>query len=401
MRISRRTLLNGLAAGSGLAAMQGWARLAFAGAPGDARLIVMILRGGLDGLAAVPAIGDPAYASARGALAIGEGAHRLDDTFALNPALKGFAEFWRKGELAVIHAIASPYRERSHFDAQNVLENGTARANGAEGWLNRALGTIAGKSARDALAIAQSVPLILQGEHQVSSWMPGVLPETDPDYLNRVMALYENDPALRSALDDALQIRAMAEDAAGAPLKGSGGMQAARGPYNLVPLAKAAGALIGKEGGPRIAVLEANGWDTHAGQGAGEGQLARRLGNLDEALTAFAGAMGPAWAKTAMLVVTEFGRTVAVNGTNGTDHGTGGAAFAMGGAIKGGQVVADWPSLSRGALHEGRDLKATADLRSLFKGALMATLGLDADVLSRTIFPDSADVKPLTSIFRV
>jgi uncharacterized protein (DUF1501 family) len=403
--LSRRSLLSCVAA-SGVASLATplWTRATFAAAATDKRFVLIILRGGLDGLAAVPPYGDSAYDSARGDLAIGTGdggIRKLDGTFGLNPFFKNFEAFYQKRELAVVHAIASPYRERSHFEAQNVLENGTAMAHSDKGWLNRALTPIGLTSPTQALAISQSVPVVLQGEHQVSSWMPNVLPEVSQDYLHRVLGLYEHDQTLRVALEQGMQVRNMANGGHDGekPMDGGESMRGARAPNNLVPLAKTAGELIAKSDGPRVAVLEATGWDTHAAQGAEAGQLARRLENLDQAIGEFAKAMTTVWAKTAVVLVTEFGRTVAPNGSNGTDHGTGGVAFVLGGGVKGGQVIADWPGLSQSALYEGRDLKPTTDMRAIFKAALISHMGVDEAAIEASVFPSSRDIRPLTNLF--
>ena len=403
--LSRRSLLSfGAAAGLAAFSLPAWTRAAFAAAATDKRFVLVILRGGLDGLASAPPYGDPAYERARGDLAIDTGSDgilKLDETFGLNPFLKNFEAFYKKGELAVVHALASPYRERSHFDAQNVLENGTTLANSDKGWLNRALTPLNLTNPTQALAVAQSVPVVLQGEHQVSSWMPNVLPEVSQDYLDRVLALYDGDPVLRDALAQGLQVRDMAN--AGhdgeTPMASAEMMRGARAPNNLVPLAKTAGELIAKSDGPRVAVLEATGWDTHAAQGTDDGQLARRLENLDQAMAAFATALGSTWSNTAVVLVTEFGRTVAPNGTSGTDHGTGGAAFVLGGAVKGGQVIADWPGLGQSALYQGRDLKPTTDMRAIFKAALISHMGVDEAAIEADVFPDSRAIAPLTKLF--
>lgn len=393
-QLSRRSLVRSLGLASLSAALPSWTRIAFAKAPTDKRLVLVILRGGLDGLAIAPPYGDAAYRSARGELTIDD-VRKLDGTFALNPAMAGFETFWKKRQLALIHAVASPYRERSHFDAQSVLECGTGRALGDTGWLNRALKPLQLADATQALAIAQTVPLVLRGDQQVSSWMPNVLPEVSQDYLSRVLALYQRDPVLHAALSQGMNVRDMA--AGSAPDKEQ--MKDARGVANLVPLARTAGELIAKPNGPRIAVLEATGWDTHARQGTDDGLLTYHLTNLDRAMSEFAAATGPVWSKTAVVIVTEFGRTVAPNGSGGTDHGMASAAFVLGGAVKGGQVIADWPGLSQSALYEGRDLKPTTDMRAIFKAALISHLGLDDAAVESIVLPDARGVAPLTKLF--
>jgi uncharacterized protein (DUF1501 family) len=290
----------------------------------------------------------------------------------------------------VLHAVATPYRERSHFDGQMVLENGGTAAGLRDGWLNRALGAFAGGKHDVAIALADNVPLVLRGPESVTSWSPSRLPDAADDTLERVAELYANDALLSSRLRDALAMRDMAGDSA----QGGGAARGAgfRGDAQIGPLVSAAARFLKADDGPRIAVFEAGGWDTHANQGAEQGQLALRLGGLDGAVAALKRDLGAVWNETALLIVTEFGRTVAANGTRGTDHGTGGCAFLAGGAVKGGRVIADWPGLGERDLFEGRDLKPTTDLRAVFKGVLRDHLGVSAETLDAAVFPDSRAV---------
>lgn len=372
-------------------------RFTLADADTDARLVLVILRGALDGLAAVPAYGDSNYAKQRGALAITSLGSRLDGMFALNPALVHLHERYRAKELIVFHAAASPYRERSHFDGQDLLENGTATPSAArDGWLNRMLPALPVARTRSteqlAVALAQNVPLVLRGEARVNSWAPSRLPETDADTLERIADLYADDAYFAERLQAALA----ANDVV------AGGMNAGRrdplGQFNLIT--SAAGKLLAPQNGSRIAVIEVGGWDTHANQGADAGQLANRLRALDQGLEALRAALGSAWARTAVLVVTEFGRTVAVNGTRGTDHGTATCAFLVGGAVAGGRVIADWPGLATSALYQGRDLQPTLDLRSVFKGVLAGHFDAAERDIEERVFPDSRKVRPLEGLIR-
>jgi uncharacterized protein (DUF1501 family) len=390
---TRREALQLLGALSALAAMP---RLALA-ASSDAerRLVFVFLRGGMDGLSAVPAYGDPQFATRRGALALGApgtpgGALDLDGSFGLNPLLAEMHKLYAARELAVLHAVATPYRERSHFDAQNLLENGTAKPFGRDaGWLNAALALRAGAS---GLALGQSIPLVLRGPAHVGSWSPSALPVPDADLLERLAELYRGDALLARAFAAAREAQEMmpGRDAA----RGMGG-----GPQVVVTLARAAGEILAKREGPRVASIDFGGWDTHINQLGEYSALSRNLRLLDRTIAALKEALGPAWTHTAVLVVTEFGRTVAPNGSGGTDHGTAGAAFAAGGAVRGGRVIADWPGLAERALHEGRDLRPTLDLRALFKAALIAQLGLDEAALQAQVFPGSAGVRPLDGLF--
>jgi uncharacterized protein (DUF1501 family) len=373
-----------------------FARLAAANADTDARVVLVILRGGLDGLAAVPPYAEPQYSSLRGPLALAApgaqgGALDLDGTFGLHPALANLHAMYRAREALILHAVATPYRERSHFDAQNVLEaGGLTPSASADGWLNRALGALdTAGDAPGAVALADSVPLVLRGELAVTSWAPSRLPDADDDTLARVQRMYEAaDPELAASLSAALDARDLAGDSGDAPMGGRGGQA-------LGPLASPAARFLASPTGPRVAVLDVGGWDTHANQGAADGPLAQRLRGLDSGLQLLKTELGEHWRSTSVLVVTEFGRTVAANGTRGTDHGTAGCAFLLGGAVAGGRVVADWPGLAARDLHENRDLRATTDLRALFKSVLHDRLGVTEAALARTVFPDSDAIAPL------
>jgi len=404
--LSRRTLLGGIGSGTLLAPFG--ASFALANAPTDRRLVIVILRGALDGLAAVPPYADPEYRRIRGTLALPEndGILDLNGRFGLHPALAPLQALYSVGEMTALHAVATPYRSRSHFDAQDILENGvTGARERKDGWLNRALGLMGGE--RLGLAVGQSVPLILRGEMPVASWAPPEMPAADIDFLSRLAALYAHDAVLGPALDQGLRAQAMADDALGDPREGQGRMSGER-MYGRAPrsqplskTAQAVGRLLAARDGARVAVMELGGWDTHANQGALTGQLNNRLRDLGEGLAALKPALGQAWRRTAVAVVTEFGRTVAVNGTNGTDHGTGAAAFLLGGAITGGRVIAHWPGLGAHQLYEGRDLAPTLDLRSVMKALLIDHLGLPAGDVERIVFPGSREAAPLRDTLRV
>ena len=376
-----------------------FARLATAASNLDARLVLIILRGGLDGLAAVPPYAEPRYAQLRGPLALAKpgtdgGALDLDGTFGLHPALTNLHAMYRAREALVLHAAATPYRDRSHFDAQNVLEAGSVAPSGADGgWLNRALAALedAGDP-RQAVALAESVPLVLRGELAVTSWAPSRLPVPGDDLLVRLRKLYwAADPALAQSLYDALEVRAIVGDTSEQRMDGRAGL-------SVAPLASSAARFLRSADGPRIAVLDAGGWDTHANQGAAQGVLAQRLRGLDEGLEMLKSGLGAHWQQTTVLVVTEFGRAAAANGTRGTDHGTAGCAFVVGGAVAGGRVLGDWPGLAARDLHEGRDLRATTDLRALFKAVLHERFGVGEAALARTVFPASDSLAPLEDV---
>lgn len=351
----------------------------------DPRLVVLILRGGMDGLAAVPAYGDPFYQRTRGKLALNapgnaDGAIDLDGFFGLNPAFKNLARMYSKREALVLQAIAPPYAKRSHFYAQDVLETGLVDpAGNASGWLYRALiGLSGGRDPEQyAYSLGAGIPRIVQGQLPVGAWAPDRLPDPDEGTLERLMALYEQDgylgPKLQAGFNADQMINSM-----GAKLKGRN---------NLATAAKAAARFLTRVDGPRIAVMDSGGWDTHVWQGTTKGRLASKFRQLDTILENFRQDMGPAWQQTAVVVVTEFGRTVAVNGTSGSDHGVGSTAFLLGGGVQGGRVHSDWPGLGKEQLYEGRDLKPTLDMRALFAGVLHQHMGLDRHFIEEEVFP--------------
>ena len=400
MDLRRRQLLRAALAASvastgGLLA----SRVSFA-APGtgDQRFVFVLLRGALDGLAAVPAVGDPDYVRLRGELDLSAAAalHPLDDTFALHPSLGFLAEQWQQQQLAVVHAVATPYRERSHFDAQDVLESGCARPHASQsGWLNRALGglpaALRGTGRSAGVALGANIPLVMRGPAEVASWSPGRMPDLTGDTLQRIAQMYSRDELLSQRLADALAADEIAGQGAGMKGMGAGGARAGGG-AQLAQTAKATASFLTQPEGPRVAVFETTGWDTHANQGAEQGALSLRLAGLDAGLRALHEALGPAWNRTVVLVATEFGRTVAINGTRGTDHGTGAAAFLLGGAVRGGRVLGQWPGLKAAALYQGRDLQPTTDLRGVIKTVLRDHLQVAQRRLDNEVFPDSAGV---------
>lgn len=402
MNSSRRQTLKAIGLTAGFCLWDAPLRYAFAATPGDRRLIVVILRGAVDGLAAVPPHGDKDYQSVRGKLALStDGAmplHDLDGMFGLHPSLANLKTIYDARELIVLQNICSPYRDRSHFDGQNVLESGGTRPHMiSDGWLNRALAPMGFGDGVHALAVAQTPPLLLTGQTRATSWMPPLLPPPDSDFLARVRLLYSRDHELKQSLDDALALQDAAMIASDDPSDKKMGPGSAA---NLEPLFTGAGKLLASANGPRVAVLDVSGWDTHVNEGAGDGQLARRLGALDRALIGLKTSLEPAWDKTAIVMATEFGRTAHPNGNGGTDHGTGGASFLLGGAVSGGMVRAEWTGLGPNALKDGRDQPPRTDLRALFKGVLAEHMGVPKSALESTIFPDSANAPAMAGLIR-
>lgn len=370
----------------GLGGLAGWPMPAHAAtnAPdAQSRLVVVMLRGALDGLAAVPAVGDPAWEGLRGAQRYRTGATDatapplpLDNTFALHPALAELHRWYTQRELLVLHAVASPYRDRSHFDAQQMLEAGSDKPfTLTTGWLGRALQA----RQQSAVALETALPLGLRGADLASSWSPGRPTQVSDDTLGRMARLYERDAALSKAW-------ALASGNALVPAMAGGGdgKQAGANANDWAALLQQAGHFLTTPGGPRVAWLDTDGWDTHSQQ---EARLGRQLSRLDQGLASLKTALGTAWAHTTVLVVTEFGRTAAPNGSGGSDHGTAGAAFLAGGAVAGGRVLADWPGLGPQQLLAGRDLRPTLDIRGVISALAERQFGLSASAVRQDIVP--------------
>ncbi|SEL80003.1 Uncharacterized conserved protein, DUF1501 family [Pseudoxanthomonas sp. GM95] len=378
MKLTRRAFLG--AAGA-MTTLTLWPSLGLAAQnANDTRLLVVLLRGGLDGLHTLIPTDDPNYRSLRGDLAPGDPL-KLDTNFGLHPSLAFAHELYGKQQLLPVVAIAPPYQQRSHFEAQDCLENGSARPSGANtGWLNRCAGAMAGT---EALSITTVMPLIMRGPGDASTWSPPLPEEVNPILLQRLQDLYAQDTALAANFQ-----RAMAT-------QGVAGMGGGGGKGRMAAATASAAKFMSQANGPRIAFVEDSGWDTHAGEAA---ILKNKLSELDDGLRAFHDGAATIWDKTVVVVVTEFGRTAKVNGTGGTDHGTGGLALLAGGAVRGGRIAGNWPGLSQTALNEGRDLRVTTDMRALFKAVLAGHLRVDEGKLDTAVFPDSDKVRAMEGL---
>ena len=388
MGMSRRSALLGLSA----AFTVGRTSLALADAPGQKRLVVVLLRGALDGMAAVVPYGDPDLMRLRGGLVPAgpgqpNGLLDLGGFHGLHPALAGVHGMFRGGEALLVHAVAGAYRSRSHFEAQDYMESGASERM-SSGWLNRAVTAIPGHRANGALAVGVTVPLLLRGPASVGSYAPAAYGALSPDLYARIAALSEHDPVLGPAIAEGLRDRGFTKET----LAGSDPVKAG----DVAGVAAAAGRLLAAADGPRVAAMELGGWDTHAGQAQ---RLVGPLKQLDAGLVALKGALGAEWKDTAVLVMTEFGRTARVNGTRGTDHGTASIAFVLGGGVAGGRVAGTWPGLSDAKLYENRDLAPTTDVRSLAMGLLVSHMGVPASAMA-TVFPGSGGVSRDAGLLR-
>jgi uncharacterized protein (DUF1501 family) len=381
----------------------------------DPRFLTIVLRGALDGLAAVAPVGDPDWIKLRGDNALRlDGkvpALPLDGFFALNPAMPTVHKLYQEGHATIVHAAASPYRERSHFDGQDVLESGLAKPGAADtGWLNRALGGLepspdAVVRGRKVFAVGPVTPLVVRGKAPVLSWSPPRLPPVTEETTMRLLDLYRHtDPTLAQVLEERLGLAAIAKAGGiadkkpndNAPGIQGGGIEQVRAYF--AEAAGTAAKFLAAADGPRVGALAFDGWDTHVNEGAVNGRLANLLGALDGAIAAIKTNMGDAWSETVVTLVTEFGRTARINGNEGTDHGTATVALLAGGALKGGRVVADWPGLKEADLYEKRDLKPTTDLRAVLKGVLNDHLRVDERALAADVFPGSESVTPMPGL---
>ena len=414
--LSRRSLLAGI--GLSLSFLGGSAFAAADGPLSKRKMVVVICRGGMDGLTVSPPVGDPDYAALRGDVAVpADQALKLDSTFALHPALTSVHALALKGQARIAPAVASPDRARSHFEAQDVLESGAAQVYGvSSGWLNRTL-EVMGPRKVEGLSVGATAPLILRGKVQTASWSPGKGVDETARLPTLLQDLYRTDPLMGPAFARGLETEAMAQAATPPPapkviptsadkasmaqnMMGSQTMApAAPNPKQGREAARSLGATLAgfmvQPGGPRIAAISLDGWDTHAGQ---VGQLNTRLTYLDAMLDGLNTGLGAEWGNTVVVVATEFGRTARVNGTGGTDHGTGSTALVLGGGLKKGGIIGDWPTLKQTALFENRDVAPSLDLRGLFKGVLDEHMGVERAALEGTVFPDSAAAKAVTGL---
>lgn len=392
--MKRRAVLQGLSAfGCSLAAHPLTTTMTFAAMPGDARLVVIILRGGMDGLATLQPQFDPNYAILRPTLSQDDAGAPLSDGFALHPALEPLRPFWAAGELAFAPAVSTPYRgQRSHFDGQDMLEAGTGMdvpiGSVRGGWMNRLLGALPGAEAETAFAIGREVPLILSGAAPISSWSPSTRLDLTPQARLLLELLYANDPLFHAASSDALDLAeslGLAEDIRSLgeqQMMADESMTNIREADGAAQLASFAATRLRED--TRLAAFSLTGWDTHRNQAGG---LRRALGRLVTAIETLRTDLGPIWGKTTVLAMTEFGRTAAENGARGTDHGTGGTMVMAGGALRGRQLYGGWPGLAEADLLDGRDLTPTDDVRRYAAWALRGAYGLDRALLESTVFP--------------
>ncbi|WMS41453.1 DUF1501 domain-containing protein [Acuticoccus sp. MNP-M23] len=406
---SRRAFLGGVAAFSAWASIP---RLAMAAGGRDPRFITIVLRGAMDGLGCVAPVGDPAYDEVRDDDAMpftgDKSGLLLNNFFMLNRNLPTVADLYTRGEALFVHAVHTPYRDRSHFEGQDILENGTtSQSHHKDGWLGRALAQMpvdSGVRRGGGFAAASGTPLLLRGASNIVTWLPAGMPTASDDTRLRLMNLYEHtDPVLAEAMAEGLALEKLAGSEMEITAQIDAGMESmgmeSRGAARQeLAAATAAARAMAADDGARVGFLDLSGFDTHRSQTLIDGRLGRSLTRLDNVILALKRGLGPVWKDTVIAVVTEFGRTVRFNGSNGTDHGSGTVAMLLGGAVAGGKVVADWPGLREQDLFEGRDLMPTTDLRAVMKGVLRDHLGLDQAVLGSAVFPETAHLRPIDNL---
>jgi uncharacterized protein (DUF1501 family) len=403
----RQALLSALSVGITVEFVGGRAFAASQGAQGRKKLVVIVCRGGLDGLTLSPPVGDPNYATLRGKIAVAGfgqpgGALKLDDTFGLHPSMTATYALALKGQARIVPAVATPDRERSHFEAQDVLESGAAVVYGtSSGWLNRALSAMGPAGSVKAISVGPTAPLILRGPVEAASWSPGGAADRDHRLPGILMDLYKTDPLLGPALASGIATESMARTATASVAMGGAGeppapVTAANYQRQGLPAARKLGATLAafmtQPDGKQVAAVSMDGFDSHANQTA---LLTNRLAYVDAFIDGLATGMGPAWSDTVVVLATEFGRTARINGTAGTDHGTASTALLIGGALKRGGIVGDWPTLAEGRLFENRDTAPTIDMRAVFKGVLRDHLGVDRAKLDTVVFPSSGGAVPV------
>lgn len=339
----------------------------------------------MDGLGTMPAIGDTAFTSLSGRDQDYSAYYKLDGTFALHPALKHIHGLYREGAASFVPAMAGPYRTRSHFDAQDLLEFGMdKKSNLRSGWLARLANQTKGHG-ETAVALSQSLPISLQGTDKALAWAPARLNGAGDDTLTRLANLYEYYPQMAQALQTAINSENIASGMDGNSMR----MRAGASKKSFVQLASAAGRFLTTDGGPTLAVMELGGWDTHNQQNR---RLSQQLSILDAGIEALHTALGDEWENTCVVIASEFGRTSNYNGTGGTDHGTGGTGILLGGAVKGGTIVGDWPGLRNSDLFEGRDLMPANNTYALLGGVLRDHLGFSAKQIHSQLLPGLKDV---------
>jgi uncharacterized protein (DUF1501 family) len=345
-------------------------------------LVVISLRGGMDGLSAVPPI-DPKLEKFRPDILVKKTLPLTSD-FALHPSLKNFHSAWKQDKAAIVHSTNIPYTNRSHFEGQDLMESGGIKPFAEyTGWLGRGMET----AGLEGLAIALPMPLILRSKANLDNYFPTKLSTPSPEIMKRVAKTYPVNSNLKSTIERVI-MRPYSM------LSGSGSRKAYR-------LAGTAAQALARADGPRVAVFDMNGFDTHAAQGGSNGEHAEKLYNLDKIFGTLRKNLGSSFDNTLIVTLTEFGRKVEQNGGNGTEHGYGTAVLMMGGLIKKAQVYSDWPGLTQKNMFEGQDLNSTTDARSIYCSAMAVAFETDFEKLQRQVFWNNKLLNLQDKLFRL
>lgn len=378
----------------GSVGLNAWTSQAAIANSSQKRLIVVFLRGAIDGLNVVVPYGDRSYYAARPNIAIPapgkpDGALKLDDQFGLHPALSPLMPLWADGSLAFVHACGSPDATRSHFDAQDYLETATpGQKNTIDGWMNRLLSHLAGRNPVQAVNVGTTTPRILTGKLSVANLPTGRgatqrLPIDRPAVSEAFDRLYSGTDELSEAYRGGREARkALMDDLEAEMNRANNG---ATLPAGFVTDAQRLAKVMARDRRVQLGFLAVGGWDTHVNQGGSNGQLARNLTLLGQGLLALQKGLGAAYRETAIVVMSEFGRTVQENGNRGTDHGHGNVMWLMGGAIDGGRVYGDFPGLAPTALYQNRDLAITTDFRDVIGSVVQTHFKLNSDQFAQVL----------------
>lgn len=375
--------------------VHGWALKGVAQNSKSSRMIVVFLRGAVDGLSVLVPHSESVYYQARPSIAIpkpGEkdGVLDLDGRFGLHPALSDVMPLWQRKTLAFIPASGSPNDSRSHFDAQQYMENGTPGSKSTrDGWMNRVLGVLPKEGVTQAINIGETTPVILAGKIPITNIAPGkkaarALSVDEPEVDDAFAGLYGGGDPLSQAYGEGTQSRKGLLSELREEMKRANNGAPAAGRFDIE--ARKLGRLM--QGDPKIQLgfLAVGGWDTHVNQGNSNGQLARRLKDLGQALASLSEALGPVYNQTAIVVMSEFGRTLKENGNRGTDHGHGNVMWVLGGGVRGGKIYGAWPGLTDSNLFEGRDVAVTTDFRDVIATMLQQQMQISKGSLGQ-IFP--------------
>ena len=339
-------------------------------------LVVIMLRGAMDGLTSVPYIHDNTLEKVRPDIFVKK-LLNLNSDFSLHPKLSSYHKLWNNNEATIVHATNIPYTGRSHFDGQNLMESGgIVPYKTKTGWLGKGI-DVAGL---DGLSMSLPMPLLLRGKKNQDNFYPSKLSMPSKNLIDILKHHYDDEPLLKNSFNKLIS----------RPLS----MTKSSNNKNIKTLARIAAKELKKEDGPRVAVFEVFGFDTHAAQGGADGEHGQKLKLVDDAFQILKKNLGETFKNTLILTLTEFGRTLVQNSGYGTEHGYGTSVLLAGGLLKKSQIFADWPGIKKKELFEQRDLNSTLDARAIYCSAMSLCFDTDFELLNKHVFPD----KNLTNV---